>query len=292
MTSRRRVVTLALTAGITVYLLFKVHSEASSLNIGPEVFLSPFFLLAVLAGFASYLLYSCLWYVYLKDRGTDFRRVLLATLSGTYLSFSLNSAVGILVKVHLLGTDYWYTMGAGLLAMATEYLSALLLLFLVGKNFLAGFFMLLLGLAMLFDRAGYYLLYPLFHIAKSKSRLDRMYEGWKAAKRGSSFLEALLVGVAMISMNALTLILVGKTLGVGIPYGKAIEGVLYSTFLGGVLGTPGGIGANELGVTMAIGNSALGIIVAFIYKVLTTYAYALAGALAFYRLMSRPEKAY
>jgi uncharacterized membrane protein YbhN (UPF0104 family) len=288
--SKRKIITVVLTVGITAYLIFKVYSEASRLELSWNLLLSPFFLMAVLVGLASYLLYTSLWYVCLRGGGVDFRRTFLATLSGTYLGFSLNSAVGILVKIRLLGTDYWYTMGAGLLAMATEYLSALTLLSLLGKNPVAGFLALVLGFLMVFDRIGYNLLLPIFHVAKSRERLDRMYKGWKEAKSGSSLLTAFIVGLSMVSMNALTLFLVGRALGRHIPYWKALKGVLYSTFLGGVLGTPGGIGANELGVTMAIGNDALAIIAAFLYKILTTYAYALAGAVAFYRIVSHPWK--
>lgn len=95
----------------------------------------------------------------------------------------------------------------------------------------------------------------------------------------------------MVFSNATTLFLVGKSVGVQISYGEAFKGVLYSTFLGGVLGTPGGIGANELGVTIAIGNGAAQIVTAFLYKTLTTYLYALVGAIAFYRVVAagRPE---
>ncbi|BAD84335.1 hypothetical membrane protein, conserved [Thermococcus kodakarensis KOD1] len=291
MGNKRKALTIVLTIGITSYLIYRVHSEASSVELSPGLLLSPYFLLACITGLAGYLLYTTLWYVYLKKRGISFRRTLLATLSGTYLGFSLNSAVGFLVKVRLLGTDYWYTFGIGLLAMATEYISGLIMVAVMARNPIAGILAVILGVTMIFDRVAYYAVYPLFWVMKSVERLDKMYKGWREAKGGSSVLLAILVGVSMVFSNATTLFLVGKSVGVQISYGEAFKGVLYSTFLGGVLGTPGGIGANELGVTIAIGNGAAQIVTAFLYKTLTTYLYALVGAIAFYRVVAagRPE---
>lgn len=285
MGNKRKVLTIALTVGITSYLIYRVHSEASSVELSPGLLLSPYFLLACITGLAGYLLYTMLWYVYLKKMGISFKRTLLATLSGTYLGFSLNSTVGFLVKVRLLGIDYWHTFGVGLLAIATEYISGLIMVAVMARNPIAGILAVMLGVTMIFDRAAYYAVYPLFWVMKSVERLDKMYKGWREAKGGSSVLLAILVGVSMVFSNAATLFLVGKSVGVQISYGEAFKGVLYSTFLGGVLGTPGGIGANELGVTIAIGNGAAQIVTAFLYKTLTTYLYALVGAVAFYRLI-------
>ncbi|AMQ18282.1 lysylphosphatidylglycerol synthase transmembrane domain-containing protein [Thermococcus peptonophilus] len=291
MSNKRKALTIVLTVGITSYLIYRVHSEASSVEFSPELLFSQYFLLACITGLAGYLLYTMLWYVYLKKRGIGFKRTLLATLSGTYLGFSLNSAVGFLVKVRLLGTDYWYTFGVGLLAMTTEYVSGLTLIAILEKDIAAGIVAVMLASTIISERVAYIIAHSRIHPVKFRERFDKTYRGWKEARGGSSVLLAFLVGTAMIFTNAATLVLVGEALGVYIPYGKALKGVLYSSFLGGVLGTPGGIGANELGVTIAIGNGAAQIVTAFLYKTLTTYLYALAGAVAFYRVVAagRPE---
>ncbi|WP_167729483.1 lysylphosphatidylglycerol synthase domain-containing protein [Thermococcus sp. 9N3] len=289
----RKPATLLLTVAITAYLLHKVYSEASRVNLSASSLLSPYFLTAVLTGFVAYLLYTALWYVYVHHAsGVSFRRTLLATLSGTYLGFSLNSAVGVLVKVRLLGTDYWYTMGVGLLAIATEFLAGLLLIAFIGKNPIALTIAGALLVAIIFDRVAYYFLYPLFWAIKKLQTLEKMYSGWHRA-RGElkTVLLAIAVGMLLAVANSTALYLTARTFGVGENYIKFLEAVLYSNFLGGLLGTPGGIGANELGVTLAIGDSPTAIVVAFLYKFITQYAYAIVGAVAFYRLVAGEVKA-
>ncbi|AHL23304.1 lysylphosphatidylglycerol synthase domain-containing protein [Thermococcus nautili] len=289
----RKPATLLLTVAITAYLLHKVYAEASKVNLSASSLLSPYFLTAVLTGFVAYLLYTALWYVYVHHAsGVSFRRTLLATLSGTYLGFSLNSAVGVLVKVRLLGTDYWYTMGVGLLAIATEFLAGLLLIAFIGKNPIALTIAGALLVAIIFDRVAYYFLYPLFWAIKKLQTLEKMYSGWHRA-RGElkTVLLAIAVGMLLAVANSTALYLTARTFGVGENYIKFLEAVLYSNFLGGLLGTPGGIGANELGVTLAIGDSPTAIVVAFLYKFITQYAYAIVGAVAFYRLVAGEVKA-
>ncbi|WP_167913872.1 lysylphosphatidylglycerol synthase domain-containing protein [Thermococcus sp. 21S9] len=289
----RKPATLLLTVAITAYLLHKVYAEASRVNLSASSLLSPYFLTAILTGFVAYLLYTALWYVYVHHAsGVSFRRTLLATLTGTYLGFSLNTAVGVLVKVKLLGTDYWYTMGVGLLAIATEFLAGLLLITVVGKNVVALVLAGAILTAMVFDRVAYYTLYPVFRALKKLETLERMYSGWHRARGNTrTVLLAVSVGILLTLANATTLYLTAKTFGVGAGYLKFLEAIIYSNFLGGVLGTPGGIGANELGVTLAIGDSPTAIVVAFLYKFITQYAYAIVGAVAFYRLVAGEVKA-
>ncbi|WP_297514054.1 lysylphosphatidylglycerol synthase domain-containing protein [Thermococcus sp.] len=289
----RKPATLLLTVAITAYLLHKVYSEASRVNLSASSLLSPYFLTAVLTGFVAYLLYTALWYIYVHHAsGVSFRRTLLATLSGTYLGFSLNSAVGVLVKVRLLGTDYWYTMGVSLLAIATEFLAGLLLIAFIGKNLIALILAGALLVAVIFDRVAYYLLYPFFWAIRKLQTLEKMYSGWHRA-RGElkTVLLAIAVGILLTIANSTALYLTARTFGVGENYLKFLEAVLYSNFLGGLLGTPGGIGANELGVTLAIGDTPTAIVVAFLYKFITQYAYAIVGAVAFYHLVAGEVKA-
>ncbi|WP_054840393.1 hypothetical protein [Thermococcus sp. JCM 11816] len=73
MGNKRKALTIVLTIGITSYLIYRVHSEASSVELSPGLLLSPYFLLACITGLAGYLLYTTLWYVYLKKRGHQFQ---------------------------------------------------------------------------------------------------------------------------------------------------------------------------------------------------------------------------
>ena len=284
----RKLWTLLVTAIITAYLVHKVYSEASKVNLSASSLLSPYFLTAIVTGLMGYILYTTLWYVYVHHASeVSFKRTFLATLSGTYLGFSLNTAVGVLVKVKLLGTDYWYTMGVGLLAIATEFLSGLLLIALIGKNAMAMVLALALFVVIVFDRTTYYLLYPLLRPINRVKTLEEMYSGWHRARGNvKTVLIAIVTGVLLALTNSTTLYLTAETFGIHENYIRFLEAILYSNFLGGVLGTPGGIGANELGITLAIGDSPTAIVVAFLYKFITQYAYALIGAIAFYKLVT------
>ncbi|WP_297072844.1 lysylphosphatidylglycerol synthase domain-containing protein [Thermococcus sp.] len=285
---RRKLWTLLVTALITAYLVHKVYSEASKVNLSVSSLLSPYFLTAVATGFIGYMLYTILWYIYVHHASrVSFRRTLLATLSGTYLGFSLNTAVGVLVKVKLLGTDYWYTMGVGLLAIATEFLSGLLLIAIIGKNVTALILALVLFIAIVFDKTTYYFIYSLLRPINRLKTLEEMYSGWHRARGNTkTVLLAITAGILLALTNSATLYLTARTFGIHERYISFLEAILYSNFLGGILGTPGGIGANELGITLAIGDSPTAIVVAFLYKFITQYAYALVGAIAFYRLVT------
>ncbi len=284
----RKLWTLLVTAIITAYLVHKVYSEASKVNLSVSSLLSPYFLTAVVTGFVGYILYTTLWYIYVHHASrVSFRRTLLATLSGTYLGFSLNTAVGVLVKVKLLGTDYWYTMGVGLLAIATEFLSGLLLIAIIGKDVTALVLALVLFVAIVFDKTTYYFLYSLLRPINRLKTLEEMYSGWHRARGNTkTVLLAITAGILLALTNSTTLYLTARTFGIHENYISFLEAILYSNFLGGILGTPGGIGANELGITLAIGDSPTAIVVAFLYKFITQYAYALIGAIAFYRLVT------
>ena len=281
----RKPLTLLLTVAITAYLIHKVYSEASGINVGLDTIVSPHFLLAIATSVVGYFLYTTLWYIYVRRVShVGFRRVFFATLVGTYLGFSLNAAVGTLVKVRLLGTEYWFTFGVGLLAIATEFLSGLLLLALLAGSFEALFLALVLFTLITFDR----LVYPFLHLFRASKRLEDMYRGWHEARADiRSVLLGISTGFILVLMNALTLKLVGASLGVSISIISSLRAVLYSGFLGGLLGTPGGLGANELGITLVIGDTPTAVVVAFLYKFINQYAYAIIGAFAFYRYLSK-----
>jgi len=251
--------------------------------------MSPYFLLAILSGLLTYSLYTAIWYLYLLGVSkTTFKRVFLANLSGTYLSFSLNAAIGTLVKVKFIGAKYSHVLAAGLLGIATEFLAGLMLITVLSGSWTAAVLALLLGMTFFADGWVYRLLRRVLEVFHRGDALDGFYSGWRASKSDPFRLAlAIALGFALVISNATTLFLVGKTLGARFSFVQAIKAVLYSEFIGGAIGTPGGVGGNELGVVMAIGNGGLDVVVAFMYKLINQYSYALIGSLAFYRFVSR-----
>jgi uncharacterized membrane protein YbhN (UPF0104 family) len=283
---RKRLAVGALTLLITAYMGYRVYSEASSIRVSASQLLSPYFLLAVLLGVLGYLTYTAMWYLYLRDiAGAPFRRVLVANLSGTYLSFSFNAAVGTLVKVRFIGADYFQVLAASVIEVSTEFLAGAVLIYALTRDVWALLLIVLLLLAFTADNIIYRLLLPLFKFLRAGRFFQSFYDGWRKAKsKPARLLVALVLGFLLVVINAGVLIAVSMTFGAGVAFSSAVWAVLYSTVLGSVLGTPGGLGGNELGVLMAIGNTGLNVIVAFAFKFLNQYMFALAGAFAFYRL--------
>ena len=285
----KKALTLLTTAVITGYLIHKVYTEAASVKLRPEDLLSPYFIAAVLTGLLGYLTYTMIWYLYLRNvTETEYRRVLLTNLAGTYLSFSLNAAIGTLVKVKFIGATYWDVLATSVLGILTEFIAGLTLITLLGGGYwgilLAG----VLLLPILFDEWVFRILLPFFRLIRLEKVLTGLYSGWKGAKANPRTVPmALALGFLLVTLNSATLYLVARTFGVNSTFLSTLKGTVYSNFLGGALGTPGGIGANELGVMMAIGRSGMDVVVAFFYKLINQYVYALIGALAFYRFVLR-----
>ena len=283
----KKLITAGVTLAITAYLIYKVYSEASRIKVRPSQLLSPYTLLAVALGVAGYLTYTAVWHLYLRGIAeVSFKRTLLVNLSGTYLAFSFNAAVGTLVKVKFIGADYFKVLAASLIEAATEFMTGSAMLFVLTHNPKALLVALLLASTFLADRAIYRILRPVFERIKGEKAFEEFYTGWREAKSNPVrvFL-ALLLGSLLVLINAGTLISVARAFGVTLGLGEGIKAILYSSLLGGLLGTPGGLGSNELGVLMAIGNTGINVIVAFTFKFVNQYMFALLGAFAFYRFV-------
>ena len=285
----KKALTLITTAVITGYLVYKIYTEASGVELTPDNLLSPYFFAAILTGLLGYLTYTLIWYLYLSNLiRVKYRRVLLTNLAGTYLSFSLNAAIGTLVKVKFIGARYWDVLATSALGILTEFIAGLTLITLLGGGYwgilLAG----ILLLPIILDELAFRTLLPIFKFLRLEKILRGLYSGWKGAKSNPRTVgTALGLGFLLVALNSTTLYLVAKTFGVSPSFLSTLKGTVYSNFLGGAIGTPGGIGANELGVMMAIGRSGMDVLVAFFYKLVNQYAYALIGALAFYRFVLR-----
>ncbi len=79
---------------------------------------------------------------------------------------------------------------------------------------------------------------------------------------------------------------VGKAFGVSVSFLDALNAFILSTVFGAVSGIPaGGVGANELGITLALGPSTRSTIIAFMYKFIYQYSWAAVGAVEFYRTL-------
>ncbi|WP_297499297.1 hypothetical protein [Thermococcus sp.] len=282
---KKKLLTATLTIGITAYLIYRVYSEASKIEIRSSQLLSPYLFLALLLGIAGYLIYTTLWHIYLTHLvDVEFKRVLLANLSGTYLSFSFNAAIGTLIKVKFIGASYFQVLATNLAGVATELMvgSAMLVFLMHDWGALLTFLFFLL--TFIADNRVYHVLVPVLSRIRAGGISEEFYAGWHAARsRADRVLAALILGALLILINAGVLMSVGMAFGISIPLGDAIKAILYSTVLGSVLGTPGGIGGNELGVLMAIGNTGLNVLIAFTFKFLNQYLFALVGAVAFYR---------
>ncbi|WP_297438532.1 lysylphosphatidylglycerol synthase domain-containing protein [Thermococcus sp.] len=289
---RKQAATLVITAVLFFYLLYKIKSEASNVQASIRHLNPLLFLLAVLAGVVSYLLYTLLWYVLVRGVArTTYAEVLKVNLAGTYLAFSLNAAIGNIIKAKFLGTDYFKVLGATALAITLELTVGGMMIMGLNSDMSALPFVLLLLGAVVFDGFYYRLVsYPINRLKWEgiKKSLRSFYQGWSAVKsRAVNLAAAFFVASLLVVFNALSLLLVGLSFGADFSFRSAVMAIIYSEVLGGLLGTPGGMGANEVGLMFGIGHSGLAALTAITYKFIGQYAYALLGAVAFYRLVGR-----
>jgi len=286
----KRLAVLGLTLFITAYLFYRVYSEASEIHISPWDILSVYTAVAVALGVLGYLVYTAAWYIYLRGvSNADFRRVLLANLSGTYLAFSLSTAVGTLVKVKFIKAGYFQVLATTLMEISTEFLTGFAMVFVLTGNPLALAVVVLIALAFVADTHVYRLLSGVFErLGRGSDSFREFYLGWHAAKSDPKRVAVgMLLGSLLVLINAAMLGSVAMIFGVRIGFVSLLKAILYSEFLGGALGTPGGLGGNELGILMAIGRSGLSVVIAFFFKFLNQYSFAIVGAAAFYRLVMR-----
>jgi len=284
----RKLLVFVITVVTTGYLLHKVYSEAELVRRNIVSFSFYYLLFAIVLGIFGYIVYTVLWYIYLSALGeVSFFRVLEANLVGTYLSFSLNAAVGTFIKVKLVGAKYFEVLATGLMEISTEFFSASVLLLLLGDWKALPVFLFFL-VAFLCDTVLYRPIRRISEIARCSKPVEEFYFGWHRAKRDRrTLLLGFFVGFFLVLINSGILLFLGKSFHVRLSLIQAIEAVLYSEFLGSALGTPGGVGGNELGVIMAIGSGGVEALVAFLYKVINQYSFALLGAITFYRMSSK-----
>ncbi|WP_297068602.1 lysylphosphatidylglycerol synthase domain-containing protein [Thermococcus sp.] len=292
---RKQVVTLIVTAVLFLYLLYKIRSEAATVQAGIMKLNPLLFFIAVLMGVVSYLFYTLLWYVLVRGVAeTSYGEVLKVNLAGTYLAFSLNAAVGNIVKAKFLGTDYFKVLGATVLATTLELtVGGVMVMGLNADMSVLPFVLFLLG-GVVFDGVYYRVLsFPINRLKWEgvKRSAQSFYYGWSAVKsRTRNLALAFFVAFLLVISNSITLLLVGRSFGAYFPFHSAVTAIIYSEVLGGLLGTPGGVGANEVGLMLGIGRSGLAALTAITYKFIGQYAYALVGAVTFYRLVGRGKE--
>jgi len=215
----------------------------------------------------------------------SFKKLLTLNLVGSYLSMTLNSALGGIVKARYTLPNWWGSIGVVALATVLEILPGTLVAVFSGDSVVLPGLILLLW-ALLHEDSLYQMISVPFRIFGKDEWIHNFYLGWKGAKSNrNTFLRALAVSPLQSIFLSLALVLTGKAFGVSIPLWSGFIGVTYSTVLGGLVGTPGGIGGNELGVILAIGDVSTAATMAFIYKFFTQYIFAILGAVPFYRMI-------
>ncbi len=263
------------------FFLYRIRNEVngSNFHLGEPRYL----LVAFAAGILAFLLYTASWYFILGHSGVSFKKLLLLNLMGGYVSISVNSALGALIKCRYLGISWVRSVGAYSVVVVFELLPGLFVLLLDGSWY-AVFPLILFLWAIFHEDSLYRLIARLFRLLRQEKFINEFYSGWKLAKRGN-LPAAFFSTLAQVFFSSLALISTGRAFGWEFRLTGAFVAVLYSTVLG-IIGTPGGIGGNELGIVLAldIGGKAVG--VAFLYKFLTQYVYIIPGAFVFYRVLS------
>lgn len=279
----RRILSLFVTLALGLFLAFRISREAGAIAWS-EVEL-PYLLLAFLFGVAAFLVYTLVWYLLMSGvRETSFRRLVLLNLMSSYISMALNSAVGGIVKAKYAMSDWWKSLGVVGLVTALEILPGAIVATLIGERVVLPGLLILLW-ALVHEDSLYPIVSLPFRLIGRERWIHGFYLGWKDAKRGR-FFEAFLLAPLQSLFLALALVSTGRAFGVSVPIWRGLVSVTYSTVIGGVFGTPGGVGGNELGVMLAIGDVPAGATIAFVYKFLTQYVFALIGMVPFYRLSS------
>ncbi|MDV3104622.1 lysylphosphatidylglycerol synthase domain-containing protein [Thermococcus waiotapuensis] len=264
-----------------LFFLYRIRNEVngSNFHLGEPWYL----LVAFAAGILAFLLYTASWYFILGHSAVSFKKLLLLNLMGSYVSISVNSALGALIKCRYLGISWVRSIGAYSVVVVFELLPGLFVLLLEGSWY-AVFPLILFLWAIFHEDSLYRVIARLFKLLRQEKFINEFYSGWKLAKKGN-LPAAFFSTLAQVFFSSLALISTGRAFGWEFRLTGAFVAVLYSTVLG-MIGTPGGIGGNELGIVLAldIGGKAVG--VAFLYKFLTQYVYIIPGAFVFYRVLS------
>jgi len=244
-----------------------------------------YFLLSFASGALAYVSYTFLWHFLLKSL-TDLKlkTTFKVNLLGSYFSFSLNPSLGNLIKSKYVGGDYFRALAITTLAVSIELGIGSVLAIMHGDLRVVPL-LILITAGIFFPRQTYRVIVVPIKLVGKEDWARRFLEGWlRGVSRPERMLLACVAALGEIIFNAITLFLVAKTFGISVTFGGAVLAFVYSTLLSGVVGTPGGVGVNELGVMLAIGDTHLMAVVAFAYKFVTQYFYALVGAVAFYEM--------
>jgi len=256
-----------------------------------------FLLLAFGMAFSAVLVSTLRWYIVLRKlQETSFRRTFTAILSGFYMMAFLPPSVGHVAKAKLVGGDYFKALSALAFGIAIEVLIIAGISLLVFGATVWG--ILLLGLLLvlvLYETGPYKLLqwglYPVRWISpllaeKFENWLERAYSAWKHSKRNpTTVVTSALLSVLAVLLQVVGIIAVGRAFGLPVGLLDAFKAFILSTLFASLSGIPSGIGANELGITLALGSSTKSTVVAFTYKFIYQYVWSLVGAVEFYRVM-------
>jgi len=276
----RKTVSIVLTLLLGSFLVYRIHHELESvrvISIRYDYLLIVFFL-----GLTAYLVYTLVWYVLLQGiRKTPYRQLLELNLMNSYLAMTLNSALGNIVKAKYALNDWWASLAVISMISTFEILPGMVVGFLMGDLSMLPFLGLFLW-AYVHPRSLYQALSRVFKSAGRLPWIESYYRGWIGARK--KLLAGFSVSLLQPLLLSLALYLTVRAFGFSVEYPRTLLAVTYSTVIGGAIGTPGGIGGNELGIILAIGDVPAGATIAFVFKLLTQYVYAIFGAVPFYRL--------
>jgi len=256
-----------------------------------------FLILAFGMAFSAILVSTLRWYIVLKElQETSFRKTLTAILSGFYMMAFLPPSVGHAAKVKLVGGDYFRALSALAFGILIEILmlTGMSLVF-FGASLWGVIVLSLLIVPVFCDRGLYTALRYGLRITrwidpkiteKLEEYLKRTYLGWKTAKMNPKlFTASAFLSVLAILLQVAGIVVVAKGFGLSVGAIDALKALILSTLFAIVSGIPSGIGANELGITLALGSSTKSTVVAFTYKFIYQYMWSLAGAVEFYRAL-------
>ncbi|MCD6524142.1 MAG: flippase-like domain-containing protein, partial [Thermococcus sp.] len=266
------------------FLVYRIKKETALMDwsrVRPEYF--PVILsLGVLAFFS----YTAIWYFLVSPlRRIPFRKLAELNLLAGYLSITLNSVLGGVVKAKYALPNWWQSIGVIALVTALEILPGGIVAVISGDLPVLPFLLLVLWALVHEDSLYPLVAFPFKLIGKDEWIRD-FYIGWKTAKANKgAFARAAAAAFLQSIFLALALVVTGQAFGVSISLEKCLIAVAYSTVMGGIIGTPGGVGGNELGVMLAIGDVSTAATVAFVYKFFTQYIFAIAGAVPFYKTL-------
>ncbi|AEH24564.1 flippase-like domain-containing protein [Pyrococcus yayanosii] len=294
----KRILTLAALL-ISLAYLYRVI-DIDELRLALKTASLEYILIAFSLSVLTVILSTLRWHLFLREiQGTSFKETLRAFISGYYLMTVLPPSVGHVVKVKLVGGDYFKALSSLAIGISTEILVVLsFALIFFGLTKLGILALALILLALIYEESVYKALDSFLKfwervglkglISTLRAYLDRIYSGWKGAKNNKVvFLLSFLLSTVIIFLQVWGIIEVGKAFGLKVSMRRALYGFLMSVLFASLSGIPAGFGANEFGLVLGIGASTKAAVTAFVYKFLFQYVYSIVGAVAFYQALNR-----